>query len=273
MKILFVTDLHGCRRKYDRLPELAAAAGVQMVINGGDMLPKDCDLHKQGDFIEGRLKNHFTEFESRGTEYVSCLGNDDLGIFDELFERTCADFEHVHNIAQKKIAIGGYEFVGMNWVTDYPFQLKDRCRMDSSSYRFQFQFGPGVLSRKQGWKQLQDWPAYARTLPTIEDELQSLPHPQEMSRTIYVVHMPPAGVGLDVCGSGEEVGSAAVARFLEENQPLLSLHGHIHESPEVTGEWQARIGRTLCVQPGQTDRLCYVLIDLGSMEAERVVAT
>ena len=240
-----------------------------MVINGGDMLPKDCDLHRQGDFIQGYLDEHFGRCEAAGIDYLCYLGNDDLRIFDALFEQTCAKFANVHDIAQRKVKLGGYEFVGMNWVVDYPFRLKDRCRMDTSSYVFQPQFGSGVLSAPDGWEELPDWQAHALTLSTIEEELNGLVRPNMMAKAVYVVHMPPAGVGLDVCCSGEAVGSVALTRFLEKKQPLLSLHGHIHESPEVTGKWQAHIGKTLCIQPGQLDDLAYVIVELETMNAER----
>ena len=41
------------------------------------------------------------------------------------------------------------------------------------------------------------------------------------------------------------VGSTAVRAVIEKYQPLLALHGHIHES-----RGQAKIGRTLCLNPG-----------------------
>ena len=41
------------------------------------------------------------------------------------------------------------------------------------------------------------------------------------------------------------VGSTAVRGFIEAAQPLLGLHGHVHE-----GKGSAMIGRTLCVNPG-----------------------
>ena len=41
------------------------------------------------------------------------------------------------------------------------------------------------------------------------------------------------------------VGSTAVRTLIEEVQPVLSLHGHIHESKAV-----AKIGKTTCVNPG-----------------------
>ena len=36
----------------------------------------------------------------------------------------------------------------------------------------------------------------------------------------------------------------AVQRFIEARQPLLTLHGHVHESARLTGTWRDRIGAT-----------------------------
>lgn len=78
--------------------------------------------------------------------------------------------------------------------------------------------------------------------------------------TIFNLHCPPHGTPLDrapeltadlkvVLDGGEPrivpVGSKAVRTLIEEIQPALSLHGHIHESKAV-----ARIGKTTCVNPG-----------------------
>jgi hypothetical protein len=40
------------------------------------------------------------------------------------------------------------------------------------------------------------------------------------------------------------VGSVAVQRFIAERQPWITLHGHIHESPRLSGEWKQQTGRT-----------------------------
>jgi uncharacterized protein len=78
--------------------------------------------------------------------------------------------------------------------------------------------------------------------------------------TIFNLHCPPYGTTLDkapqltedlrmVTDGGEprmiSVGSQAVRTLIEEVQPVLSLHGHIHESKAI-----AKIGRTTCVNPG-----------------------
>ncbi len=269
MKILFTSDLHGNQQYYSRLPEAARGAGVDVVINGGDMLPKDRDLFEQDQFITTQLVEHFSELDAAGINCLCYLGNDDLRVFDELFEETCDRFPRITNLAQRCIEIEGQEFIGMNWVVDYPFRLKDRCRKDSDNYIFQAQYGSGILSSPDGWQDIADWQAYAASLPTIEDELHALPRPQRMAEAIYVIHMPPYGVGLDECWSSARVGSHSLSRFLVENQPRFSLHGHIHESPQVSGKWYATLGRTTSIQPGQGPAFTYAIIDTESGTFER----
>lgn len=269
MKVLFVTDFHGCEWKYDGLLGAAQAFQADVVINGGDMLPKGGNLFAQDEFITGYLDTHFAQFEAAGIYCLCCLGNDDLRIFDDLFEKTCAKYNFVVSLAQRKFEIEEFEFIGLSWVVDYPFRLKDRCRMDTKDYVFQEQFGTGCLSTPNGWHELEDWFSYARTLPTIEDELNQLVRPRNMAQSVYVIHMPPYKVGLDEVGRGTKVGSKAVYDFLLKHQPRLSLHGHIHESSEVSGRWHAKLGNTICIQPGQGESFTYVTIDLQTMRFDR----
>lgn len=77
---------------------------------------------------------------------------------------------------------------------------------------------------------------------------------------IFNLHVPPHGSGLDTAMELDEqlrpvltagqphqipVGSSAVRQLIEEYQPMLALHGHIHESRGIT-----RIGRTVAINPG-----------------------
>jgi Icc-related predicted phosphoesterase len=83
---------------------------------------------------------------------------------------------------------------------------------------------------------------------------------KDMSRCIFNLHCPPYGTTIDQAPkldekqqpkmgpSGtvmESVGSTAVAAAIKNHQPLVGMHGHIHESRGIH-----RIGRTLCVNPG-----------------------
>jgi Icc-related predicted phosphoesterase len=83
---------------------------------------------------------------------------------------------------------------------------------------------------------------------------------RDMKKCVFCIHVPPYESQLDlapltdknlkvVTRSGQPqmipVGSKAVRKFIEKYQPLLGLHGHIHESPGFV-----HIGRTECLNPG-----------------------
>ncbi|MFW9824029.1 MAG: metallophosphoesterase [Candidatus Thorarchaeota archaeon] len=274
MKLIYVTDIHGIEWKHTEILQIASSLNPDVVINGGDMLPFKGNLLHQGKFISGFLDDYFSKFESMGIFFLGQLGNDDLRIFDELFRQTCDKYPHVVNIAQTHYQIAGqYEFIGMNYVTDLPFGLKDRARRDTVNFEHPKQIGKQYLSIPNGFERLEDWFLYAKTIPTIEDELKNLVKPSDMSNTIYIFHNPPANLDLDVVFDGRRVGSIAEYEFFKENQPKLSLHGHIHESPNVSGKWCSQLGNTICIQPGQTQQheesLIYVVIDLDSIKFER----
>ena len=271
MKILYVTDLHGVKWKYELAFQLAKNLEVTAIINGGDLFPYE---RNQNDFITDFLDPFFSRLESNKMYYLGMVGNDDLRIFDELYQKTCDKYSYVVNLAQNKFILDNYEFIGFNWVVDYPFRLKDRCRKDTEDYVFQEQKGSGLLSTPEGNKIIPDWFSYVNTIPTIEEEINTLIRPTNMNRAIYVMHMPPSRLGFDLCYHGGKVGSKAVYDFIEKNQPLLSLHGHIHESPECSGKWFSYLGKTLCVQPGQSlffeDYFYSVFIDLKAMNFKRL---
>lgn len=267
---LFVTDLHGSRWKYERTLDLAEERRAGMVINGGDMFPHGRLHEEQARFLREFLDPLFARYQAAGIRHLGLTANDDLRAHDPLFEEICGRYPLVENIAGRCVAVGPHEFIGMNLVTDFPFRLKDRARMDAADFVFPPQSGRGILSIPGGWEEIPDWTAYARTLPTIDEELSRLPEPREPARAVYILHGPPSGRGLDVCRGGAPVGSPATLAFLEKRQPLLSLHGHIHESPEVSGIWKTTIGRTVCIQPGQSaDGLTVVVGDLETMTFER----
>lgn len=269
---VYVTDLHGSRWKYERALALAVDAGATLIVNGGDLLPHGRMHQDQALFIREFLEPHLAACRDRGIRYLLIPGNDDLAAHDALLDAACRKHPPAANIARGVASAGPYDFIGLDLVADFPFKLKDRARMDTRDAAFPPQSPGGILSVPNGWTEIPDWPAYARTLPTIEDELAALPAPRDPARAVYVLHGPPSGLGLDVCRGGTRVGSAAVSRFLERVQPLLALHGHIHESPEESGAWRGAVGRTACIQPGQAyETLTAVVGDLAAMTFERLV--
>ena len=82
----------------------------------------------------------------------------------------------------------------------------------------------------------------------------------DMSRTIFNFHAPPYGTGLDEAPALDEnmrpihggavmkpVGSTAVRAAILKYQPMLSVHGHIHESKGIK-----KLGQTLAMNPGSS---------------------
>ncbi len=269
---VYVTDLHGNRWRYERTLELARDVGASLLVNGGDLLPHGRVHEEQARFIEEFFGPYLAACADREIRCLLIPGNDDLAAHDPLLEAACGRYPLVSNIARRLASVGPYDVVGLDLVADFPFRLKDRARMDTRDTAFPRQPPGGLLSVPGGWKEIPDWPAYARTLPTIADELAALPKPRDPARAIYLLHGPPAGVGLDVCRGGVPVGSRSVLEFLERAQPRLALHGHIHESPQESGAWKAAVGRTICIQPGQAPAsLTAVVGDLEGMTFERVV--
>jgi len=65
------------------------------------------------------------------------------------------------------------------------------------------------------------------------------------SKTILLTHSPPKNTPLDLTHSGIHVGSDAVRKIIEEEQPLLQLCGHVHEAGGET-----KLGKTKCVNIG-----------------------
>lgn len=273
MKILYTTDLHGDIKKYRQVLDTAKRHQAEIIINGGDMLPNRGYL-PQKKFINNYLNQYFEEVAESNIIYLCILGNDDLRIIDDVFNEVCDQHRQTMNIAGQITTIKGFSFIGFNLVTDYPFRLKDRVRRDSDDFVFPRQFGSPLLSCLNGkdsayYDELSDWFNYAIGIPTIATELNSLPTPEDYQKTVYIIHNPPRLDGLDRTSKGFNIGSKAVTNFITERQPLLSLHGHIHESHRSTGEWKACAGTTICIQPGQLRQLTYVLINLETLQMTR----
>lgn len=75
-------------------------------------------------------------------------------------------------------------------------------------------------------------------------------------RFVLVTHEPPADTAIDL-SDGEHIGSRAIRRFIEKNQPLLAVCGHTHQAPGTD-----RIGRTTLVNPGPLKDGRYAYIQL-----------
>jgi hypothetical protein len=164
----------------------------------------------------------------------------------------------------------GFVFCGMSHVRDYPFGYKHWCAPDGDFVTCPVQFcGEGLtLDGKGRWVRLMNLREYLLAKPSLRDRLESLRSqltPDEIGRSVWLVHNPPSDLGMDICYDGRQVGSPNILRFIQETQPLLGCSGHIHESPyQPGGKWAARVGSTVWIQPGQEDeKLHYVSLEIA----------
>jgi len=149
-----------------------------------------------------------------------CPGNDDMFEVDAVIEKS----NEVEMGEARTLDVGGFTMVSMGWTNPTPW----------NTYRE----APEERLRERIDRMLKDAP--------------------DFRRTIFNFHAPPYGSNLDeapaldadmkfIAGGRamRAVGSKAVRDSIMEYQPLMSLHGHIHES-----KGGVKLGKTLAVNPG-----------------------
>jgi len=253
---LFVSDLHGSVEQYLKLLHVIRMESPSAVFLGGDLLPSGFHVggfngYTASDFVEEFLLAQFLLLHAQMKEYYPrifvIMGNDDL----RCYEPAIAEGEHrgaweyVHN---RKAPFGDFQVYGYSYVPPTPFLLKDWERYDVSRY-----VDPGSISPEEGHRSVPVREDEC-TLSTIRDDLELLAGNDALNRAIFLFHAPPHDSMLDRAAlEGKmvdhvpldlHVGSIAIRRFIESRQPLLTLHGHVHESARLTGSWRDRIGRT-----------------------------
>jgi Icc-related predicted phosphoesterase len=164
---------------------------------------------------EERLK------ESQIKVYITG-GNDDIAEIEVIIGSS----GYVIDPEDKVVQVGGYEMISTGWSNPTPWKTPREC------------------TEEELWTKIEGMASKVK----------------DMERCIFNLHVPPIDSGMDTCpkldenfkpviAGGEIVmmagGSTSVRKAIEKYQPLLSLHGHIHE-----GKGFLKIGRTLCLNPG-----------------------
>lgn len=256
MRCLFVSDLHGRVDRFDKFFDAILTREPDGVFIGGDLLPHAYAPAPRGeegfaDFVQGYLANRFREIRIKlGKSYPRIfviLGNDD----GKSEEQACRELAHEglwQYIHGENVVFGGYRVYGYAYVPPTPFRLKDWERYDVSRY-----VPPGCVSPEEGARS-DGLPANIIKHATIKKDLDELSSGSEFENAIMLFHTPPHDTALDRAALDGKmvdsvpldlhVGSIAVRRFIEARRPLLTLHGHIHESTRITGSWRDTIGRT-----------------------------
>lgn len=244
------------------------------------------------DDFEARVRTT-GQYTKRMTEEELARYTDDAEAVDELFtEQMHATLVRWIDLAHRKLEGSGVRIVTSPG-NDDPFSIDDVIR-EHGGDTFQLLEGevvevaPGHEMLNTGYTNATPWNTHREY---SEDEIAR--HLREMTQqlerpanAIFNIHVPPHASQLDTApllgddlavqtsmGAQQTaaVGSTAVREAIEEHQPLLSLHGHIHESGGL-----ARIGRTTAINAGSEygeGVLRGVLLTVGGGSVHRHQAT
>ncbi|MGE5232974.1 MAG: metallophosphoesterase family protein [Acidobacteriota bacterium] len=255
---LFAADLHGDPARYGRLFTRATAEQPAAVLLGGDLLPGNAGMGAAPglgpDFLEDFLAPRLQELRGSAPvppRVILILGNDDLRSSEaailDLEARGLLEYAH-----GRRLRLADFDLYGYACVPPTPFLLKDWERYDVSRY-----VDPGCVSPEEGRLSVPR-PSREAKWGTIAADLEELaPATRSLENAVFLFHAPPHDTHLDRAALDgrtvdhapldPHVGSIAIRRFIERRQPLLTLHGHIHESARLTGSWRDQIGRTIAL--------------------------
>lgn len=156
--------------------------------------------------------------EGKDIEVFMAPGNDDLMEVNNVIEGS----SRIIGADNQRNIIGEHEMITLSWSNPTPWNTERECSEEE-----------------------------------LDDKIDRMAAAiEKMETAIFNLHVPPYDTLLDkapklseqLVPSTEETvsaGSQAVRRAIEKYQPMLGLHGHIHESPGVI-----KIGRTVCMNPG-----------------------
>jgi Icc-related predicted phosphoesterase len=248
--VLYASDLHGHEGLYLEFFETAWRLRARAAILGGDLAPH-ADVATQrkfySEFFVPMAREYFGKPGSADLYYIA--GNDDWKASMSVVEEAGIDrLQHIHG--RSVPFLEGIWIAGLASVPITPFGMKDWDRWEeglSAAARMEgFRSEPEGGLRAFTFKGRERQESLAADLAAIEREL-----PPAETPLICVFHSPPYGTALDQIARGVHVGSRETRKFLERRRPLLGLHGHIHESPMVSGKFADRLGPTICVNAGQ----------------------
>ena len=310
MRLFFATDIHGSDICWRKFLNSGKHYGADVIVLGGDMTGKALVpiVEEGGGWRASLLDNRYTltsedelrQFEeavARRGYYPFRTTAGELGVLEADKELTAHLFheemlrriERWMALADERLAdspIRCFVCPGNDDQLDIDDVIRRSRRVELAEGRVGDVDGYELAST--GWSNPTPWKTYreeaepqlAEQIEKVVAEVTAAPE-----RTIFSFHCPPYGSGLDEAPeltadmrlkhagrAPVPTGSKAVREAIERHQPALSLHGHIHE-----GRGNARIGRTLCINPGSSyeqGELLGALVDLeGGKKVKRFVLT
>lgn len=275
--VVFSADLHGNEIQYNKLVDFAKSVSPQSLIIGGDIAPKRGSdryiIHRQRSFLSERLPSLLSPLKKKlpNCQIYLMMGNDDCACNLDVLERNDTLFHVIHSRRLKLTE--DFDVVGYPFVPITPFGIKDWEKYDLSevppdlangyakrkalNYRLH-----GFKSTLDGWKKFRFTEAMEKE-SSIQKDLRKGVFKENPQNTVYVFHTPPNGTHLDQRHDGCHLGSMAVRLFIEDQQPFLTLHGHIHRTVDVSGNFKETISNSVSLSAGNDDSGNYVPNDLA----------
>jgi len=282
MKIFFATDIHGSEVCWRKFLNSAAFYKADLVVLGGDVTGKAMvpitvnngywQLTLRGETMRLETKTELDDVMTRIRNsgfYPALVSPDELtylgeneGAVDQRFSvEMISSLDRWLDMADGKLRGGQIPCI-LNGGNDDIFEIDN---IIESSPCVSFAEGKlldldGFSLVSMGWTNPTPWDTYREAPePELAAKIEAVAGlVPDMSRAIFNFHAPPYGTGLDEAPALDEnlrpmhggavmkpVGSTAVRDAILKHQPLLSVHGHIHESRGVK-----KMNRTLAINPG-----------------------
>jgi Icc-related predicted phosphoesterase len=283
MKIFFATDIHGSEVCWRKFLNAAAFYKVDLVVLGGDVTGKvmvpvtaysgywtvslggeiyRMDTQAELDEIKRQIRNKGSYPAIVTPDELTHLSAEEGAVDRRFSEEMISSLDRWMDMADTKLGGGDIPCI-LNGGNDDIWEIDDVIEASPC-----VTFGEGKVVELEGGFQLvsMGW-----TNPTPWDTFREASEPElatrieavtslvpDMERAIFNFHAPPYGTGLDEAPAldstlrpthggavMEPVGSTAVRDAILAHQPMLSVHGHIHESRGIK-----KMGRTLAINPG-----------------------
>jgi uncharacterized protein len=284
LTVYYASDIHGADRLWRKFINAGKFYGADVLVMGGDITGKAVvPIIQQngslrvpeliGDRIAPReeLGALETQIRNRGfypyltTEEELAAADGDEQAVAELFHRAMAQSVRAWlKLAEERLDGSGIRLFMMLGNDDEPAlqEVLAESPLHVDCEDIPVELGEHIQMLSCGIANITPWNS-PRELP--EEELAAhlerlAAQLEDPGRSVFNLHVPPKGTALDqapeldatlkpVVRGGAvamtSAGSQAVRELIERYQPLVALHGHIHESRGMT-----KIGRTVCVNPG-----------------------
>ena len=283
-KSFYASDIHGSEMLWRKFINAAGFYGVEVLIMGGDVAGKAVvpivDRNASFYALAVTGEQAFTEdqlpelerrirdlglYPHRMTEdELTRIGNDQVAL-DTLFLQIMREtLERWLTLAEERLRGKGVRLYVMLGNDDEPVlrEVIARSSLVVDPEDQVVELGEGFQMLSCGFANPTPWHS-PREMP--EEELQRhieglVSQLDDPARSVFNLHVPPIRTAIDTAPMMDEnlspiiqggsmlmgpAGSEAVRALIEKYQPLIALHGHIHESRGT-----AKIGKTVCINPG-----------------------